>query len=474
MDTATLTTSQRALALTLDAGKYGTFAEIGGGQEVSRWFFSVGGAAGTVAKTISAYDMAVSDGLYGPASRYVSRQRLEAMLEQEFAQLEERLREKQGDKRCFFAFADTVATRSFQKSGNGRGWLGLRFQARPHEHPSQVIIHAHLLDTNAAREQEALGILGVNLIHAAFFRRDDRAANVASLMEDLSRERVEIDMIKVSGPAFPNVDNRLTSLQLVEQGLTDAAMFTAEGEVVQPSEVLYKKPILVERGSFRPATKLTLDLLERAQEQFLQEPAVRGQKPVVLAEMTLRSLGPEPDAGHEDFLARADILRALGFDVLISRFEPYYQLAEYLAGYTDGLIGLAIGLPAMRQVADEKYYADLPGGVIESVGRLFKRSVKMYVYPTRDPATGQVQTLENVHMPAPWHHMHNLLVELGKVVPIRSYNESYLSIRTPDVLARVQGGDPSWEGMVPPPVAEIIKSQQLFRSQIAGEVRATC
>jgi hypothetical protein len=467
MDTAALTTRQKALALNLDATKYGTFAEIGGGQEVSRWFFSVGGAAGTVAKTISAYDMAVSDGLYGPATRYVSRQRLEAMLEQEFAQLEERLREKQGDKRCFFVFADTVATRSFQKSGNGRGWLGLRFQARPHEAPSQIIIHAHLLDTDAAREQEALGILGVNLIHAAFFRHDDRAANVAALIDELSRERVEIDMIKVSGPAFPNVDNRLTSLQLVEQGLTDAAMFTANGEVVQPSEVLYKKPILVERGSFRPATKLTLDLLERALAQFLDEPSVRGQKPVVLAEMTLRSLSPEPDPAHEDFLARADILRALGFDVLISRFEPYYQLAEYLAGYTDGLIGLAVGLPAMRQVADEKYYTDLPGGVIESVGRLFKRSVKMYVYPTRDPVTGQVQTLENVHMPAPWHHMHNLLVELGKAVPIRSYNESYLSIRTPDVLARIAADDPTWETMVPPAVAEIIKAKQLFRPQNA-------
>src|SRR5882724_11468156 len=463
MDGATLTTRQKALALNLDATKYGTFAEIGAGQEVVRWFFSVGGAAGTVAKTISAYDMAVSDGLYGPASRYVSRQRLEAMLAQEFAQLEGRLREKHGDKKCFFAFADTVATRSFQKSGNGRGWLGLRFQARPHEEPSQIIIHAHLLDTTAAREQETLGVLGVNLIHSAFFRRDDPKASVATLIDELSRERVEIDMIKVSGPAFPKVDNRLTSLQLVEQGLTDAAMFTAEGEVVQPSEVLYKKPILVERGSFRPATKLTLDLLERALEQFLQEPGVRGQKPVVLAEMTLRSLIPGPDTGHEDFLARADILGALGFDVLISRFEPFYQLAEYLAGYTDGLIGLAVGLPTVGQVADEKYYTDLPGGVLESVGRLFKRSVKMYVYPTRDPVTGQIQTLENARIPAPWHHLHNLLVDIGRFEPIRSYDESYLSIRTPDVLALIEREDPSWESMVPPGVAEIIKAKHLFR-----------
>jgi hypothetical protein len=464
MDDAATTTRQKALALNLDGTKYGAFAEIGGGQEVARWFFSVGGAAGTVAKTISAYDMAVSDGLYGHTSRYVSRQRLEAMLEQEYAQLVERLGGERGNKKCFFAFADTVATRSFQKSGNGRGWLGLRFQARPHEEPSQIIIHAHLLDSTAPREQEALGILGVNLIHAAFFRRDDPAAGVACLLDELSRERVEIDMIKVSGPAFPNVDNRLMSLQLVERGMTDAAMFTADGEVVQPSEVLYKKPILVERGSFRPATKLTLDLLERALEQFLQEPGVRGQEPVVLAEMTLRSLNPDPDAGHEDFLARADILRALGFDVLISRFEPYYQLAEYLARYTDGLIGLAVGVPSLRQVADEKYYTDLPGGVLESVGRLFKRSVKMYVYPTRDPATGQVQTLQNAHIPPPWHHLHNLLIEIGRIEPIRSYDQSFLSIRTPDVLALIEREDPSWEAMVPPPVAQIIKSKHLFRS----------
>jgi hypothetical protein len=464
MDDVAITTRQKALALNLDASKYGTFAEIGGGQEVARWFFAVGGAAGTVAKTISAYDMAVSDGLYGHARQYVSRQRLEAMLEQEFNQLVDRLRGERGDKKCFFVFADTVKTRSFSKSENGRGWLGLRFQARPNDEPSQIIIHAHLLDTTAAREQETLGVLGVNLIHGAFFRRDDPAASVASLIDELSRDRVEIDMIKVSGPAFPNVDNRLTSLQLVEQGLTDAAMFTADGEVVQPSEVLYKKPILVERGSFRPATKLTLDLLERALDQFLQEPSVRGQKPVVLAEMTLRSLSPEPDTGHEDFLARADILGALGFDVLISRFEPYYQLAEYLAGYTDGLIGLAVGLPAVRQVADEKYYTDLPGGVLESVGRLFKRSVKMYVYPTRDPVTGRIQTLESVPMRPPWHHLHNLLVDIGRVEPIRSYNESYLSIQTPQVLALIVKDDPSWESMVPPKVAQIIKAKHLFRS----------
>jgi hypothetical protein len=472
MDDAASSTRQKALALNLDATTYGTLAEIGGGQEVARWFFSVGGAAGTVAKTISAYDMAVSDALYGSTQRYVSRQRLEAMLEQEFVQLLDRLGSGRGDTKSFFAFADTMATRGYRNPGNGRGWVGVRFQTRPHEEPSEVIVHAHLFDSTAARQQEALGVVGVNLIYGAFFRRKDPADLIASLMDELSRERVELDMIKLSGLAFPGVDNRLMSLQLVERGLTDAAMFTASGEVVQPSEVLYKKPILVERGSFRPATKLTLDLLHRALEQFLQEPSVRGQQPVVLAEMTLRSLVPEPDVGHTDFLARADILRALGFDVLVSRFEPYYQLAEYLAGYTDGLIGIAVGLPTVRQVADEKYYVGLPGGVLESAGRLFKRSVKMYVYPTRDPVSGQIQSVEQAPVPPPWHHLHDLLLEIGRIVPIRGYDESYLSIRTPDVLARLQRGDPSWEQMVPAAVAEIIKAENLFGWQ-PGQAMST-
>jgi hypothetical protein len=252
------------------------------------------------------------------------------------------------------------------------------------------------------------------------------------------------------------------SLQLVEQGLTDGAMFTAVGEVVQPSEILHTRPILVERGSFRPVTKLTLDLLERAREQFLEEPDVKGREPIVLAEMTLRSLIPGPEVGHHDFLARADILGALGFDVLISRFGPYYQLAEYLARYTDGLIGLAVGLPSVRQMAEEQYYTDLPGGVLESAGRLFKRSVKMYVYPTRDPVSGQVHSVERAPVPPPWHHLRDLLLEIGRIEPIRHYDETYLAIHTPDALARIERGDPSWETLVPPVVADMIKSKQLF------------
>jgi hypothetical protein len=465
-----LTTRQKALAINLAAKWYGSIAEIGGGQEVARWFFQVGGAAGSVARTISAYDMAISDGIYGPAKRYVSRERLHAMLGHEIGLVSDQLKEKHGESRSFFAFANTVATRRFNSAENGRGWIGIRFQTRPHEEPSQITLHAHLRDSLADREQDALGVLGVNLIYGAFFLHDNAADLVASLMDDLSVERIEIDMIKFSGPAFQGIDNRLMSLQLVEKGFTDAAMFRADGEVVQPSEVLYKKPILVERGSFRPVTKLTLDLLERARESFLTEPGVEGHEPVVLAEMSLKNLSSSPDVEHSDFLARADILGALGFDVLVSRFEQDYQVAEYLSAYTDKLIGFATGLPTVKKLVQEQFFPHLSGGVLEGAGRLFKHSVKAYVYPASDPQTGKIETIDDVRMPRPWEHLRLLLCELGRVKAISPSDEAFLSIQSQDVLARIANADVSWESMVSQRAVEIIKSKHLFGAE---EIKAS-
>jgi hypothetical protein len=462
MDARPTSTRQKALALNLDKSKYGTIAEIGAGQEVARWFFVVGGAAGTVAKTISAYDMAVSDAIYGQAPRYVSRQRLQAMLESEFSQLLEGLGAARGETTSFFAFADTVATRSYKHAEDGRGWVGVRFQRHPGEPPSDVIVHVNLKDTTATLQQEALGVVGVNLIYGAHHLHAEPEALIGSLMDELSRDRLEVDMIKFSGPAFDDVDNRLMSLQLVEQNLTDTAMFTAAGEVVQPSEVLYKKPILVERGSFRPVTKLTLDLLEGALQQFLEEPTVKGQEPLVLMEMTLRNLSDGSRVDHADFLARADILGLLGHDVLISRFEQFYHLAEYLSAYTDRQIGIAVGLPSIKELAEESFYKGPSAGMLESTGRLFRRSVKMYAYPFLDPATGRVVTLETMKVVEVWRHLRDFLVESGHLVPIMRYDECLLSIYTKDVLARIQSGDASWEEMVPPAVASTIKSKRLF------------
>ncbi len=349
MNNDKLSTDRKALQINRDADKYGTFAEIGAGQEVARWFFHVGGAAGTVAKTISAYDMAVSDAIYGPTERYVSRQRLQAMLQYEFDLLLQRLDPTRGDKCNFFVFADTVATRSFTRQEEGGGWLGIRFQTQPREAPSEIIIHVRMLDKENARQQEALGVIGVNLIHGAFYfhRQPDRL--IRSLLDNLTWERVEVDMIRFGGPAFAGMDNRLMALQLVEQDLTEAAMFTAEGEAVQWDDVLHKKPVLVQRGSFRPVTNATLDVLERALEQFVREPDLKNEPPVVLVEMTLRHLTTDDVISHKDFLQRADMLRALGRTVLISNFRRFHRLASYLGRYTNRPIGLSLGAHQARR-----------------------------------------------------------------------------------------------------------------------------
>ncbi len=462
MNGPTLNTAQKALQVNLDATKYGVFAEIGAGQEVARWFFHVGGAAGTVAKTISAYDMAVSDAIYGPSDRYVSRKRLQAMLNYEFDLLLQRLNPTRGDKCTFFVFADTVATRSFSRQTAGQGWLGIKFQTEPRGAPSEIIIHVRMFDRESVREQEALGVLGVNLIHGALFQHDEPEELIGRLMDDLLRDHVEVDMIKFSGPAFAGVDNRLMALQLVEQGLTDTAMFTADGETVVAGEVLYRKPVLVERGSFRPLTHPMLDMLERAQEQFLQEESLKGEPPVVIMEMTLRQLQVDDVIDHRDFLDRVDTLSALGKTVLISNFLRYHRLVMYLSKYTQKAIGLPLGLVRLRDVMDENFYTDLEGGLMESLGQLFKNGAKLYVYPWLDPKTGKLIMVENMEVAPHLRHLYAYLVENRFVENIRNYNPDYLKIYSGAVLAKIKAGDASWEKLVPPPIAQVIQSKRLF------------
>ncbi|HEY2388458.1 MAG TPA: TonB-dependent receptor [Candidatus Binatia bacterium] len=461
MEAARPSPEQKALRLNLDDQKYGTLAEIGAGQEVATWFFRAGRAAGTVAKSMSAYDMKVSDAIYGRSGRYVCRERLLAMLTHEYDLLLERLAATRGDTTSFFAFADTVATCSATRD-RGEAWLGIRFQHSPLTEASDILLHVHLLDRSRRHEQEALGILGVNLIHGAYFAGNDPPTLIASLLDDLSSRRVEVDVIRFSGPAFPGIDNRLMSLQLVEQGLTDAVMFTAAGEVVQPSEVLYRKPVLVERGRFRPLTHLTLDILERAHDQFLEDPELHGEEPVVLMEMTLAGLGGEGAIVHADYLSRVDTLRTVGKTVLISKFVRYFRLVEYLARYTQNRIGIAVGIPSIQQIADEKFYEDLPGGALEAAGRLFRRNVRVYVYPARDPVTGALVTADNLELPPESRALHTFLQQRRSFATIRQYDPDLLHIFADDVLARLQKGDPTWESLVPAGVAEAIKREGLF------------
>ncbi len=468
MERDAVDTHQKALQVNLDPSKYGTFVEIGAGQEVARWFFRVGGAAGTIAKTMSAYDMTVSDAIYGTCERYVSRQRLTAMLEREYGLLIERLGQKRGANTKFFVFADTVAAKSYsRKDVEAHGWLGVRFQSEPQGEPSEIIIHARLLDPENVQEQEALGIVGVNLVHGALYLHQDPGALLDALLDNLTSGRVEVDMVKLTGPAFKGVDNRVIALQLVQRGLTKAAMFLANGEVVQPADVLYKKSILVERGSFRPVVNTTLDMLRCATSLFVQEPKVQGEEVTVLMEMTLKNLIDGDRIDHKDFLDRVDILGSLGKDVLISNYGEYHRLAAYLFRHTKKMIGIVMGVPTLREIFEEKYYTDLEGGILESFGRLFKNDLKLYVYPFREAKTGALISAGNLRVAPHLRHLYSYLVENRLIESLRDYDERCLPIFSRDVLAKIRAADPAWETMVPPAVAAMIKDRKLFNYGVA-------
>jgi hypothetical protein len=459
----TRSTGQKALEINVDLKKFGTFAEIGAGQEVARWFFHVGKAAGTVAKSISAYDMAVSDSLYGATDRYVSRTRLEAMLTTEFAQLQKRRSGRTLDH-ALFVFADTVATQSETRHKRGQGWMGIRFQNQPGEEASDIIIHAEMLDGETVQEQEALGILGVNLIYAAFYCNHDPILVINSLMEGLSRRRVDVDMIKFSGPAFAGIDNRLMSLQLVESELTDAALFTADGEVVQTSEVLYGRPVLIERGSFRPITNVTLDMLVRAQKQIEMQVPAPGQPPAVVMEMTLNNLTTEQQIDHQDFLARVDLLGALGKTVMVSNYTRFDGVTAYLRKATQSWIAMVMGVPTLREIFEEKYYTDLQGGILEGLGKLFQGGVKLFIYPTRETAAGDVDTADLLDVQPRQRSLYKYLLENGSIEAIQEFNADQLHLTPREVLTRLQSGDPSWQTMVPPEVARLIRERGLFKN----------
>ena len=465
MKEETIDTHSKALRINLDPRWYGTFAEVGAGQEVARWFFRVGGAAGTIAKSMSAYDMKVSDAIYGHADRYVSRSRLQAMLDREFDLDVERLGQERGESTSFFAFADTVEARSYRGTRESHGWMGIKFQSRINDQPSQIVMHMLMLDEEASAQQEALGIVGVNLCYGAFFLSHVPEELVESLLDNLTTRRIEIDMLEFSGIEFRNVDNRLMALRLVQLGLSGAAMFGPNREVLQPSDVLHKKAVLVERGSFRPVTYVNIDMLECALAKFKEDPAVVDKPILSLMELTMRNLlagGTEVD--RRDFLARAEVLGASGMTVLISDYFEYYRLAAYLSWRTRERIGIVMGVPSIFELFDEKYYTQLPGGILESFGRLFKNELKVYIYPVQRSPTDELQTIHDLKgkLKADLQPLYDYLVGRGSFVQLDNYNPKYLPIFSRDVLKRIAAGDESWDEMVPTQVAEIIRRRGFF------------
>ena len=415
--------------------------------------------------------MTVSDAIYGPSPRYVSRERLETMLDYEYELLQDRLRPKRGDDTDFFVFANTVSARNFHGTNECHGWMGIKYQATPGAEPSQIVLHVRMLDKDNVSQQQALGIIGVNLIHGAFFSYANPDELMNSLIDDLSAERIEVDMIKFSGPEFQGIDHRLMSLKLVQLELSDAAMFSASGEVLQPSEVLYKKPILVERGSFRPVTHVNIDMQQSARLQFAQHVSSRTEgkaepEIVSLMELTMRNLrstaGEHGDIDYNDFLARADVLAATGSTVLISDYFEYYRLAAYLRRYTKMPIGITMGIPSLIDLFDEKYYDHLEGGILESFGRLFRNDLRLYVYPLLDSATRHLITVQKLKVSPSLQGLYEHLAENGYIESIDFYNKDYLRIFSRDVLVKIRDNDPTWETMVPPGVAKLIKERHFF------------
>ncbi len=465
MDTHNTSTIEKALALNLDSNIYGSIAEIGAGQEVARYFFQAGGAAGTVAKTISAYDMKFSDDIYGKedSGRYVVESRLNKMLEHEFNLLQERLSETRGDNTCFFAFADTVAARNFKGTNECHGWLGVRFQTQPNTPCNQIVIHVRLHDTNNQQQQEAIGILGVNLTHAAFYQLDNSRDFISSLTGNLNRQRIEIDMIHTDGPNLNHFNNRLLSLELIEQGFTDAVLFGSDGNVKQPSDVFYKKPILLQRGSFRPFTKVNLDILNHGEKQFIKDYNLTDthEDIIIVNEITMQSLkGGSKDTPIQDFLERVESLTSLGHTILISNYVLFVDVKNYLGRFTQNAIGMVIGAGHLEKLFDEEFYSHLNGGILEAFGKLINGKSTVYVYPLHTKES--CQTASTFNPPSQLKHLYNYLMENNKIVNLLGCDLTQVSMHSSKVRQLLQENNPMWEEFVPEEIAKVIKAKNLF------------
>jgi len=468
-------TKQKALAINLDHEIYGSFAEIGAGQDVAANFFKAGASSGTIAKTMSAYDMTFSDAIYGAQQgrRYVSESRLISMLDHEYGLLIERLAEQRGDKTTFFAFSDTVSALNYHKTNDGHGWMGVRFQLEPNGSFNDVVLHVKLLDNDNNLQQQALGVLGVNLIFACFYYHEAPSVFLLSLMDDLSKDRIQVDMIRFEGPDFSKVDNRLMSLHLVKFGFSNAAVFGPDGKNLQPSEALYKKHIVVVRGRFRPVINVHLDMIHTGVKQFVQEADVDKANVMVITELTLQSLKERnadqtAEIDEKDFLDRVDILCSLGQTVLISNFHEYYKLVAYLSKITHFKIGVVLGYPNLEYIFSEEHYGDLPGGILESFATLFSRKVKLFIYPTlRD---GVIYNCLRFNPPPHLIDLYRYLIANNKIEDIRHYSENNLNVQTDKVLQLIKQGAEGWEEYVPAEVAAMIKERCLFGFACATNV----
>ncbi|PHS67908.1 MAG: nicotinate-nucleotide adenylyltransferase [Flavobacterium sp.] len=454
----------KALRINLNENIYGSFSEIGAGQETVRNFFRAGGASGTIAKTMSAYDKDFSDAIYGieKDGRYVTESRLKTMLSHEIGLIEQRIPRKKHPNKLFFSYANTVTTIDFAKKYKGHGWVGIRYQVEPNGDYNEISLHIRFHESEATLQQNTLGTLGVNLIYGAYYKFDEPKKLLRYLYDHIDEEKIEIDTINFSGPQFEKVDNRLMSLQLVKNGMTEAIMFGPDGNNILPASILYKKNILTLRGSFRPVTKVNIDMYKKSLEMFKKEKRVDEDKTLVIFEITLSNLRAEGEINEEDFMSRARLLCSLGHTVMISNFQEYYKLVEYFSAYTKKRMGLALGVNNLIDIFDEKYYRHLSGGILEAFGKLFFKDLKVYLYPMLNPKTGEYTNSENLKVHPRMKELYKFFKYNGKVVDIEDFNKDHLNIFSRTVLRMIQNKEAGWEELLPEGVAQIVKQQKLF------------
>ena len=465
-----LTPKQKALEINLNPKIYGSFAEIGAGQETVRFFYRAGAASGTVAKAMSAYDKEMSDSIYGIEEnrRYVTQARLKKMLDHEMELMKERLTHDNYKEKAFFTYANTVTTIDYSKKNEGQGWIGLRFKLNAEEEKAnEIIFHVKFKENSAQLQQETLGILGVNLIYGAYYYNDNPRQLIKSLYDTLDKDQLEIDMINFRGPQFRYVDNRLMSLQLVKNGMTDVAVFNPQGKNILPADLLYKKNIFAIRGSFRPFMNVNMDMFKGGLEIFKQEENVRTDNTEILFEITLSNLiasGFEGELNERDFLDRADIIGSLGYNVIISNFSEYYKLVDYFSQFTRNQtkVGLAMGVNNLVEIFNEQYYADLPGGIMEAFGKLFKKNVKVYLYPYLDKQKDILLTSKNLQVSDSVHELYKYFLYNGRIQDIMNYNRGYLDSYSRRILEKIANAEQDWEKECPEGVADMIKDRGMF------------
>ena len=458
-----LSTVDKALRINLNEHIYGTFAEIGAGQEVARHFFRAGGASGTIAKTMSAYDRGFSDAIYGAEQdkRYVTKSRLSKMLKHEINLLETRVDRKNNPEKMFFAFANTVATIDFAKKFKGHGWMGIRFQTDSQQEYSEIQMHFrfHLIDAKA--QQEALGIMGVNLIYGAYYKHNKPRSLIKYLYDHIDPHAIEIDTINFSGPLFENVDNRLLSLDLVKNGMTQAVMFGPDGKSILPAAVLYKKNILAIRGSFRPVTKVNEDMYEKSFNMISNDIDFNLEKTISIFEITLSNLlSGQNDVDEQDFLDRAELLCSSGKTVMITNFQEYYKLSDYFSKYTTKKTVMTMGVDNLIKVFEDKYYSNLSGGILEAFGKLFKHNVEIYLYPLIQG--GKLIDSSNLQVEDNMKNLYKYFKDNQKIRDIKSFNKSLLTIYSRDVLEEIKNNSHGWEQKLPDAISKLIKEKKLF------------